>query len=252
MQDSSVVKTPLQSHVKLLSQMKDPLSNPTPFRQLVGKLNFCVHTRPDIAFAVQHLSQFNQAPCQAHYDAAFHVLQYLKGSSTQGLLLNNNSSLNLEAFCDSYWAACPITRKSVSGFIIFFGGVPISWKSKKQVTVSLSSAEAEYRSMRRVCSELACLTWLLSEFQVPDITPVSLHCDNQATIYIASNPVFHERTKHIEVDCHFVREKLQAGLIYLSHVPTNSQLADVFTKVLPSQQHSQAFSKLWFSSYPQA
>lgn len=94
-----------------------------------------------------------------------------------------------------------------------FGDCPISWKSKKQNTISLSSSEAEYRSMRRVCLELAWISCLLIEIGVPDITPIPLKCDNLAAIYIAKNPVFHERTKHIELDCHFVREKLQASLI---------------------------------------
>lgn len=168
----------------------------------------------------------------------------------QGILLNNDPTFNIEAFCDSDWAACPITRRSVSGFFILFGNVPVSWKSKKQTTVSLSSAKAEYRSMRRVCSELAWLSRLLQELNVPNIILIPLKCDNQAAIYIAKNPIFHERTKHIELDCPFVREKLQGGLITLSHVSSANQLAYIFTKSLPSTQHNDAISKLAFSQYP--
>lgn len=98
--------------------------------------------------------------------------------------------------------------------------------------------------MRRVCAELAWLSRLLEEMRVSNITPISLKCDNQAAIYIAKNPVYHERTKHIEIDCHFVREKLQSGLITLSHVPTTHQLADVMTKSLPGPKHSDAISNL--------
>lgn len=135
--------------------MEHPLSGPTIYRQLIGKLNFLVNTRPDLSFSVQHLSQFNQNPSQAHYDVVIHALMYIKGTHMQGILLNNSPSLKLEAFYDSDWVACPITRRSISVFYIMFGAFPLNWKSKKQTTVSLSSAETEYRLMRCVCSELA-------------------------------------------------------------------------------------------------
>lgn len=120
----------------------------------------------------------------------------------------------------------------MSGFIVLFGSTLLTWKSKKQQSVSLSLAEAEYRSIRRVCAELAWLVRLLIEFEVPDLTPIPVKCDNQATVHIAYNTVFHERTKHIELDCNFAREKLIEGLITLSHVPTSLQLADFLTKPL--------------------
>lgn len=183
-------------------------------------------------------------PCSAHMTAAIHVLRYLKANPNQGILMNADSSFQLLAFCDSDWASCPQTRHSVSGYYITLGSSPLSWKSKKQQTVALSSAEAEYRSMRRVCAELAWLTRLLNELHVPSVTPIDLKCDSQAAIHIAKNPVFHERTKHIEIDCHFVREQLQAGLISLQHVPTQLQLADIFTKPLPGPQHHRILSKL--------
>ena len=246
--DTSHVKSPLPTKLKELYSNSNPLSDPTPYRQLVGKLNFLVHTRPDIAFSTQFLSQFNHNPTQSHMDAALHVLKYLKNTIHQSLLFNDSTDFKLEAFCDSDWAACPNTRRSVSGFFITLGGSPISWKSKKQSTVSLSSAEAEYRSMRRLCSELAWLNRLLVEFEVPNIVPIPLRCDNQAAIYIAKNPVFHERTKHIDIDCHFVREKVLDGLISLSHIPTKSQPADVFTKALGGSDHINAISKLGFVS----
>lgn len=154
------------------------------------------------------MSQFKKTPCQAHYQAAVHVLKYLKRIIDQAILINNDSSYQLEAYYDSDWVACPATKQSISGFFIMFSGSPISWKSKKQVNVSLSSAEAKYRLMRRVTAELAWINRLYAEFEVPNITLVPLKCENMATIYIASNPVFHERTKHIEIDCHFVRDKV--------------------------------------------
>ena len=180
--------------------------------------------------------------------AAFHTLRYIKRDPSQGLFFNNKPDYSLQAYCDSDWAQCPCTRRSVSGFFIMLGGSPISWKSKKQPTVALSSAEAEYRSMRAVTAELSWLTRLLSELQVSSFQPIPVKCDNLAAIYIAKNPVFHERTKHIELDCHFVREKLHEGLISLSHTKSSEQLADLFTKPLPGLQHHHLLDKLGVSS----
>jgi len=132
----------------------------------------------------------------------------------------------------------------VSGYVVFFSDSPISWKSKKQGTVSLSLAEAEYRSLRRLVAELAWLSRLFSELGIPGITPILVKCDSQAAIYIAKNPVFHECTKHIELGCHFVREKLLVGLINLYHVKTKAQLADILTKPLSGFSHYQLLSKL--------
>lgn len=123
------------------------------------------------------------------------MLKYLKGSLSQGLFFNDKPLFNLEAFCDSDWASCLITRRSVSGFFILFGNDPISSKSKKQVKISLSALEAQYRSMRRVCVEFSWFSKFLSELHVSNITSIPLKCDNQAAIYITTNPVFHERTK---------------------------------------------------------
>lgn len=246
----SSVMSPLNPTQHLSPDQGELVSDFSSYRRLVGKLNFLTNTRPDISFAVQHLSQFMASPRQPHWEAALHVLRYLKHNPGQGLFYNSSSNFNLAAYCDADWAACSHTRKSVSGFVIFIGDSLISWKSKKQHTVSLSSAEAEYRSLRRITAELAWLSRLLTELEVPDITPIPIKCDNQAAIHIAKNPVFHERTKHIDLDCHFVREKLRSGLISLSHVPTKQQLADVFTKPLTGPQHHDILCKLGVLSAP--
>lgn len=245
---STPVTTPLDLTVKLSPDQGDLLSNASDYRRLVGKLNFLSNTRPDLSFCVQHLSQFMSAPRKPHWDAATHVLRYLSNNPSQGLLFTKDTSFQLEAFCNADWAACPNSRKSVSGFVVLLGGSLISWKSNKQHTVSLSSAEAEYRSLRRLTLELAWLSRLLSELEVPNITPIPVKCYNQAAIYIARNPVYHERTKHVELDCHFVRTKLSSGLISLSFTPSRSQLADVLTKPLTGLQHHQLLGKLGMQS----
>jgi len=234
--DFTPVSSPLDLSHKLTAEDGDLLADSCLYRRRIGKLNFLANTRPDLAFAIQHLSQFIQAPQVPHYHAFIHVLRYIKSQPELGILLHRNTDYSLQAYCDSDWAACH-TRRSVSGYVVFFGDSLISWKSKKQGTVSLSSADSEYRSIRRVVAELSWLTHLLDEFNVPSITLVPVHCDNQAAIYIARNPVFHERTKHIELDCHFVQEKLMAGLITLHYVPSPAQLADVLTKPLSGPSH---------------
>lgn len=160
------------------------------------------------------------SPWQPHWDATIHVLRYLKDNPSQGILFNYKPSYTIEAYCDADWATCPHTRKSVSGYAVLLGDSLISWKSKKWHIVPLSSIKAEYRSLRRVTVELAWFSRLLSNLQLPNITAINVKCDNQAAIHIAKNPVYHERTKHTELDCHFIREKLMPGLISLSNTPT--------------------------------
>ncbi|KAM6555738.1 hypothetical protein CsatB_002757 [Cannabis sativa] len=231
---SKPAKTPMDPRTKLDDQEGHLLDDPSTYRQLIGRLLYLTLSRPDITFAVNTLSQFMSSPRTPHMQAVHHLLRYLKGSPGQGLLYNSNSSLHLRGFSDSDWAACPTTRRSVTGFCIFIGDYLISWKTKKQTTVSKSSAEAEYRPLASTSSEITWIQYLLTDFQISQPAPAFIYCDNQSAIHIANNPTFHERTKHIDLDCHFIREKIKASTIRLIPVNTTLQLADAFTKPLPS------------------
>jgi hypothetical protein len=159
-------------------------------------------------------------PTNLHLTAAFKILKYLKGAPGQGLFFPSVNTLDLIAYCDFDWASCPDTRRSVSGFCIFLGSSLISWKSKKQSVVSRSSAKAEYRAIATTSSEITWLRFLLTDLQVSHPHAAELHCNNKAALHIALNPVFHERTKHIELDCHLIRDKIQEGILKTAHVST--------------------------------
>lgn len=173
-----------------------------------------------------------KAPRQCHFDAALRVVRYLKGAPSQGILLRSDAKLQINAFCDSDWQACPLTRRSLSAYVVLLGNSPISWKTKKQNTVSISSPETEYRSMAYALRKLKWLKQLLRAFGVSHPQPIKLFCDSKSAIYIAAKPVFHERSKHIESDCHQVRDAVQSKLISTEHIRTSEQPADLLTKAL--------------------
>ncbi|RVX15329.1 Retrovirus-related Pol polyprotein from transposon TNT 1-94 [Vitis vinifera] len=232
MLDCKPVDTPMDPNVKLVPGQGEPLGDPGRYRRLVGKLNYLTITRPDISFPVSVVSQFLQSPCDSHWDAVIRILRYIKSTPGQGVLYENRGHTQVVGYTDADWAGSPTDRRSTSGYCVFIGGNLISWKSKKQDVVARSSAEAEYRAMALATCELIWLRHLLQELRFGKDEQMKLIYDNQAALHIASNPVFHERTKHIEVDCHFIREKIASGCVATSFVNSNDQLADIFTKSL--------------------
>ncbi|KAK2388029.1 putative mitochondrial protein [Trifolium repens] len=228
------VNTHMQPHLQLHQSPGNVLTDPTPYRRLVGRLLYLTHSRPEISYVVSKLSQFLASPTDTHMLAALHVLKYLKNNPGQGLFFSASSPLSLQGYSDSDWGACPDTRRSTTGFCYFLGTSLISWKSKKQTVISRSSSEVEYRALAQAACEGQWLLYLLKDFLVQHDSPITLYCDNKSAMHIAVNPVFHERTKHIEIDCHVVRDKVQANIIQLLPIPTKDQIVDLFTKSLHS------------------
>lgn len=238
------VTAPLDPSIKLHHDSSPPHDDILSYRRLVGKLLYLTTTRPDIAFVVQQLSQFLNAPTTTHYDTACRVVKYLKWTPGQGLLFRRDSQLQLLGFTDADWAGCLDSRRSTSGYCFFLGSSLVSWRAKKQHTVARSSSEAEYRALSFASCELQWPLYLLKDLRVQCNKLLVLFCDNQSAIHIAGNPVFHERTKHLEIDCHFVREKLQQNIFKLLPVKSQSQLADFFTKPLPPKNFHSFLPKL--------
>ena len=235
---------PTDPKLLLNSTDGDLLSDPSSYRRVIGRLLYLTLSRLDITFAVNKLSQFLSQPRTTHLKAAHHLLRYIKVAPGQGLFFAASSTMQLKAFSDADWASCPDSRKSTTGFCVFLGDSLVSWKSKKQTIISRSSAEVEYRAMAAVVSELVWLHQLLQDFKISLISPALLYCANQAAVHIATNPVFHERTKHIEIDRHFVRDKVTKGFVRLLSIRSSHQLADIFTKALPSSSLSSLLSKM--------
>lgn len=238
------VSTPMEQNHRLLSDQGPLYKDPARFRRFIGRLVYLAITRPELCYSIYVLSQVMHKPRVVHWGAVVRVLKYLKGSPGQGIMLKAVSDLRVRTFCDSDWASCPNTRRSLSTYIVLLGDSPISWKTKKQDTVSHSSAEAEYMSMAAALREMKWLKCLLADMGIRHNTPIELFCDSKSALYIAANPVFHERTKHIEADCHSVRDAVQDRLIVTRHVRTTEQLADIMTKSLGSASFHYLLSKL--------
>jgi hypothetical protein len=173
------------------------------------------------------------APTTSHAALIKSVLRYLKGTTSLGLHLHGTTSPAITAYTDADWAGYPDTCRSTSGFAIFLRDSLVSWSSKRQTTVSRSSAEAEYRGVANAVSECTWLRQLLGELHCPTDKATVAYCDNTSSVYMSRNPVDHRRTKHIEIDIHFVREKVAIGELRVLPLPSSQQF-DIFTKGLPT------------------
>jgi hypothetical protein len=213
-----------------------------------GALQHATLTRPNISYSVQQACLYMHDPRAAHLAHVKRILRYLKGTLDHGLLINSSPPRSLTDYSDADWTGCPDTRRSTSGFCVYLGDNVVSWSSKRHVTVSKSSVEAEYRAAAHVVAEAVWLRQLLAKLHRPLQRATIVYCDNISTVYMAANPVQHRRTKHIEIDIHFVCEKVALGEVRVLHVPTSAQFADIFTKGLPTASFTNIRSSLSIGS----
>lgn len=203
-----------------------------PYQSLVGSLGWIASTtRPDIAYAVSQLGRFNSAWTITHWTAAKHVLRYLQGTRQLGLRYVEGSLIPV-AFSDSDFSQCPLTRRSVSGFVVILGGGPVSWRSARQFVVALSTNEAEYMAAAECAKHLVWVKAFLFDVMHPVTSPIPFYVDNTSAIDTATGDTINRRSKHIDRRFHFIREQVQAGVLDINHVATEEMLADHLTKPL--------------------
>ncbi|KAE8733549.1 hypothetical protein F3Y22_tig00001120pilonHSYRG00173 [Hibiscus syriacus] len=224
--------TPMEPNIKMCAHEGKDLEDATMYRQLVGSLIYLTLTRPDISYAVGVMSRYMQNPKKPHLEAVRRILRYVKNTIDYGLLYKKGEDCKLVGYCDADYAGDHDTRRSTTGYVFKLGSGTISWCSKRQPTVSLSTTEAEYRAAAMAAQESTWLIQLMNNLHQPVDYAIPLYCDNQSAIRLAENPVFHARTKHVEVHYHFVREKVLQEEIEMRQIKTDEQIADLFTKSL--------------------
>ncbi|XP_037297397.1 secreted RxLR effector protein 161-like [Manduca sexta] len=239
MQDANNIKTPMEiSNGRKIERCDDEKAKNWPYRELIGSLMYLsVATRPDITNSVVKLAQFCNNPKQEDWIAAKRILRYLKGTINYGLVYKKTGEF-VKGYCDADWGSCSINRRSFSGYVFILAGAGITWMSRKQRTVAASSCEAEYVSLAEAVKEGLYLQSLLNELGLERYASISLNADSRSAIFLAQDPVFHARSKHIDIKYHFVRRVLKDNKsISLGHVATTDMIADVLTKPLPSIKH---------------
>ena len=232
MEEAKPIKTPVNVSSKLLKASEDSeFFDQTLYQSAVGSLLYLsTRTRPDIAFAVNNVARFCSQPTKTHWTAVKRIFRYLRGTTHLGLLYSKGDEDTLIGFSDSDWGGDSNDYKSTSGYIFQIGGTAVSWKSKKQSCVALSTAEAEYMALASTAQEAIWLRELNSVLKNEPAQPVTVFEDNQAAICMSKNPQYHGKSKHINIKFHFIREQVANKMIQLEYCPTEDMLADLLTK----------------------
>ena len=239
--------TPMEPRLKLLKESTAPPVDATAYRSIVGGLRYLLHTRPDLSFSVGYVSRFMEAPTEEHQAAVKRILRYVAGTAALGIHYKRGDKKKLpllHGYSDSDLAGDVNDRKSTGGVIYFIGDGPVSWQSCKQKVVALSSCEAEYIAAATATCQGVWLARLLADLLNVEARAPTLRVDNKSAISLIKNPVHHDRTKHIDVKYHYVRECAEGGLIDVQFIRTAEQLGGILTKALGRLKYEELKSKI--------
>jgi hypothetical protein len=237
MMDYKSMTTAMTTNPKLLCDTSSDIVDATLYRKMIGSLMYLTNTRPNICFVVNTLSQYMVEPRHVHLIAAKHVMRYLKGTIEYGIKYDVDCEFRLHGYFDSDWAGSVTDRKSTSGCCFSLGSGMISWFSRKQASVALSTTEEKYMGACLACTEAVWLRKLLSGLFDIELDAATICCDNQSCIKLSVNPVFQDKSKHIGIKYHFIRDVVEKGAVKLHYVVTNEQVVDVLTKPLSKVEY---------------
>ncbi|GJV83156.1 hypothetical protein Tco_1523054 [Tanacetum coccineum] len=244
---SDPVDTPMVERTKLDEDLLGIPVDQTQYRSMIGSLMYLIASRPDLVFVVCMCARYQSKPTKKHLEAVKQVFRYLQGTINMGLWYPKDTAMALTAYADADHAGCQDTRRSTSGSAQFLGDKLVSWSSKKQTSMSISSTEAEYIAMSGCCAQILWMRSQLSDYGFA-YNHIPLYCDNKSAIALCCNNVQHSRSKHIDIRHHFIREQVEKGVVELYFVRTEYQLADIFTKALPRERFEFILPRLGMKS----
>ncbi|XP_017420329.2 uncharacterized mitochondrial protein AtMg00810-like [Vigna angularis] len=239
MVDCNAANTPAEVGLKLEKEPDEEAVDPTAYRSIVGSLRYLCNTRPDLSYSVGVVSRYMECPRLSHLNAVKRILRYLQGTHSYGILLGRGETgeeVQITSYSDADWCGDKEDRKSTAGYIFFMGGTPISWSSRKEPVVALSSCEAEYIAACEATCQATWLGFLLEGLKIELTGRVRLLVDNKSAIDLAKHPASHGRSKHIETRFHYIREQVSSGRLDVVHCRSEDQLADILTKALKSER----------------
>ncbi|XP_047166750.1 secreted RxLR effector protein 161-like [Vigna umbellata] len=240
MVDCNKANTPAEVGLRLEKEPEEEeVVDPTAYKRMVGSLRYLCNTRPDLSYSVEVISRYMECPRVSHLNAVKRILRYLKGTYSYGILLRRGEAgeeVQITSYSDADWCGDKTDKRSTAGYIFFMGGSPISWCSRKEPVVALSSCEAEYIAACEATCQATWLGFLLEGMKVKMSERMRLLVDNKSAIDLTKHPTSHGRSKHIETRFHYIREQVSNGSLKVVHCRSEDQLADILTKALKGER----------------